>query len=453
MSPRLAVPLVASISLLALGLAGACTFDPAGVALDGDDAPGDDDVPTGDDAPDGSGCPCALGCADDGVSCLAFDPSNLDDLAVLDDATTELALTAGTWILDTTVPELRDPLGAPVAGLTFVTLPSASDDLPPTLVLALARLDVAPDALLRASGDPALLIAAADTIDVAGTIDVSAGCLVDPATPDRDKLWCGGPGGGDGGHPVGSDSAAATGCAPGSAGDAGTFTAEDGGGGGGFGSAGGDGGNADDSHGHGGAACGSLTLEPLRGGSGGGAAGYRASGSDDNRTAGGGGGGALQLTARIAITVTGTIDAAGEGGAGTAQGGTFTPPGGDGGGGGGSGGAILLEAPRVTISASAIVAATGGGGGAGITTDQRGQRGRRARTFALGGINDDGTTGGRGAFDAGGDESATAGASADDGGSGGGGGSGRVHVRAALTAFDPAATLSPSPTTSVLSPL
>jgi hypothetical protein len=428
-------PLVVAITLLA-----ACRFDTAGVddPINGDDG---DDAPAPDASTDGTDCPCPLGCTSDGT-CATFDPSNLDDLALLDGVDTELTLTAGTWILDTDLPELRDPLGNPVAGLSFSTIGDVT-------VLAVRTLQIDPDALLRGTGDHALLIAG-DTIVVAGTLDVSAGCLVDPDTPDRDRLWCGGPGGGDGGHPVGDGSAAATGCAPGQAGDAGTFTAEDGGGGGAFGSAGGDGGNADDGHGQGGVACGSAALEPLTGGSGGGAAGYRASGADDNRTAGGGGGGAVQLVARTGITITGTVDAAGEGGAGTAQAGSFSPPGGDGGGGGGSGGGILLEAPRIVLAASAIVTANGGGGGAGVTTDQRGERGRRDRTRAAGGVNDDATTGGLGATDSGGDESATDGASADDGGSGGGGGAGRIHIHAATPSLDPSAIVSPNPTTAPL---
>jgi len=426
-----------------LALLGACSFDPSGVSGRGDDDGRPD--PTADGA-----CGCELGCDPEGA-CRAFDPSNLVDLALVDGVTTELTLTAGTWILDTDVLELRGPDGAAVADLSFTTL----DGTPSIAVLAVARLAIEPDALLRGTGHRALLVAAADTITVDGAIDVAAGCPVAPEIPDRDRLWCGGPGGGDGGHPEGGGQTGATGCAPGGNGDAGVFTAENGGGGGGFGSAGGHGGGFDGngSDSAGGIACGAETLEPLGGGSGGGGAGYRASGSDDNRTAGGGGGGALQLTAGIAITITGTIDAAGEGGAGTAQAGSFTPPGGDGGGGGGGGGGILLEAPALTIAATARLTANGGGGGAGITVDQRGERGRRERTRAAGGLDDAGTGGGAGAIGSGGDEAATDGAAVGDGSSGGGGGAGRIHLHAAATTLDPAAIVSPNPTTAPLAPL
>src|ERR1051325_4237240 len=99
-------------ALCLLALAG-CSFDPAGV-------PG-----AGDDLADGGaiegGCACALGCEADGRTCLAFEPSNLDDLSPLDRAGAPPSLGPGTWTLDTTGLVLRDPGNAPVdAQITLI---------------------------------------------------------------------------------------------------------------------------------------------------------------------------------------------------------------------------------------------------------------------------------------------------------------------------------------------
>ncbi len=309
--------------LLALAVvAPACSFDPRGTPAGLADGGGDDDDLDGGDDDDGSTCSCPIGCEPGTATCLPFAPSNLDDLTALDDVTAGLTLDAGTWVLDTKSPALLDPGGVEIPGLAFSV---GEDGREGILVLAVDQLTITAGATLRGVGPRPILILSRGAIVVDGTVDVSAGCTVDVTAAARDRVWCGGPGGGDGGRPEGSnDRTGATGCAPGGNGDAGAVTAERGGGGGGFGTAGGHGGGFDSngSDSEGGAACGAATLEPLGGGSGGGTAGYKASGSDDNRTAGGGGGGAVQLTSRTSVIVRGVIDAGGEGGAGTAQAGS-----------------------------------------------------------------------------------------------------------------------------------
>ena len=427
-----------------------CGFSPSGAPRDGAGGEVDAEPPRPD-----AGCACALGCIDDGVTCRDFDPSNLDDFGLLAGVTAPLTLGPGTSRLDTMRMELRDRDGDVIDGLRFEARDGAN---PGVLVLAVDRLDVPADAILRVSGPRALLVLSRQAITIAGIVDGAAGCDVDPTTPARDRVWCGGPGGGNGGRrDNGNGRTGATGCAPGGSGDAGGFTDEHGGGGGGFGTAGADGGGVDGIGGdsEGGDACGSDSLEPLRGGSGGGTAGYRANSGDDNRTAGGGGGGAIQLTSRVAVVVTGVIDVAGEGGAGTAQASTFTPPGGDGGGGGGAGGGLLLEAPTVSVGAGAIVVANGGGGGAGVTRDRHGTRGQRSRTPAPGGLDDSGggavAGGGRGAVGDGDDDEATPGRAPGDGGGGGGGGAGRIVVRSVAAVLD--GIVSPEPARRTLAPL
>lgn len=196
-----------------------------------------------------------------------------------------------------------------------------------------------------------------------------------------------------------------------------------GGGGGGFLAAGAGGGGGQCTHSDhtttGGSAstsaCGTATLIPLVGGSGGGAGGD-ATTNVQQGWAGGGGGGALQISARLALHVTGTITA--KGGAGYGQN-TI-----DGGGGGGAGGAVLLEAPSVTLSGMLVVdGGTGGPSGAGP-----------------GGAGESGTT------------SAGTGATytqSGQGGSGGGGGGGRIRINAGNAAcgagVSPAASCTTGP--------
>ena len=150
---------------------------------------------------------------------------------------------------------------------------------------------------------------------------------------------------------------------------------------------------------------------------------------------GGAGGGAVYLLAGKSITIAGSIFAAGAGGgaAGLLAGG----------GGGGSGGLIGLEAPMIDVSG--IVSANGGGGSAGASGTVAGGAGSDGTTSALttqatGGTGGGGT-GGRGAA---GTAQPTIGANGatSEGGGGGGGGFGFVWVKGALMGTQ----VSPDPT-------
>jgi hypothetical protein len=190
------------------------------------------------------------------------------------------------------------------------------------------------------------------------------------------------------------------------------------------------------------------------GGNGGGAAGTRGStitsiitvrggcpaqdGAGNGHGARGHGGGAVFLIAGNTITIGGTINAGGEGGAGA----TVTA---DGGGGAGAGGMIGFDATTVTVTGALI--ANGGGGGEGSSM-QNGNNGSDAglTTAALGGAN--GSTPGGNGGDGSSGAAGGAGVAGQDGGNGGGGGGGgggagliKAPTGASLTGLiSPAAT-------------
>jgi len=139
-------------------------------------------------------------------------------------------------------------------------------------------------------------------------------------------------------------------------------------------------------------------LIPLVGGGGGGGGGDATGGVGDG-WAGGGGGGAVQIAARLSISIAGEISAAG----GNGFGGATTI---DGGGGGGGGGGVLLESPMVMI-AGAIVVDGGNGGPSGAGSP--GGMGATSNAAAMPGTSFDPTMRG--------------------GGTGGGGGGGLVMLR------------------------
>lgn len=147
---------------------------------------------------------------------------------------------------------------------------------------------------------------------------------------------------------------------------------------------------------------------------------------------GGHGGGAIWLFAAQSITVTGTIDAGGEGGTGGASLSLGMYPG-TGGAGGGAGGMIGLESPAIMLASGAYVVANGGGGGGGGGSTPSGPGADGGTTKASGGkpggmagtSNGTGGHGGAGAFASsgqGGDSATTA------GGGGGGGGDGAIYL-------------------------
>ncbi len=177
----------------------------------------------------------------------------------------------------------------------------------------------------------------------------------------------------------------------------------------------------------------------------------------------GSGGGALQISARHAIVVTGTVSAPGAGGAFAANAGA-----GNGiGGGGGSGGSLLLEAPSVRITGTAAANGGSGGGGQLLLHDPdanevmgtSGFEGRAGLVAAPGGAGSTASfTGGCGFAQAGRGGAGSAGNGAGAKGEvptapcnlvetagGCGGGAGRIRVNAS-TPCDCPGTFSPTPT-------
>lgn len=235
------------------------------------------------------------------------------------------------------------------------------------------------------------------------------------------KGWGGAPGAGSRSSDLGN----------GVDGTAGPVTAsgsfDSGGGGGGHFTSGAVGGNAPGGTlgGAGGTVGGSSNLVPLRGGGRGGEGGGEGG-------VGGAGGGALQLSAATTLTVSGTIDAAGGGGAG----GSDASDGSGGGGGGGAGGAILLESPMVSISVPGLLLVAGGAGGQGTTCENVCMGSSRGMDGADGGsvVPAPGpaglATGGGGGSGSDADGVPRIGGTGTNGG-GGGGGAGRVRINTA----------------------
>lgn len=253
-------------------------------------------------------------------------------------------------------------------------------------VIAAGTLAIAAGNRLRVTGERALVLVAAQTIDIQGTLDVSS-----RRDPERDGANSNPPGGCGTPEPARSSG---------------------GGAGGTLGGEGGDGGDGDGNQG--GTAVPVVAIAALRGGCSG-SAGKNSNGGTGGL--GGTGGGAVYLIATsIVVGNNGAINASGAaGGPGLA--------GDAGGGGGGSGGFIGLDA--MTITNTGDVFANGGGGGEG-STNQAGAPGREANDIdaAAGGTGGQGGDGGAGgAVTPAGD-----GESSNNGGGGGGGGAGIVRT-------------------------
>jgi hypothetical protein len=268
-------------------------------------------------------------------------------------------------------------------------------------------------------GDNTIVLFAATTIDVAGTLDAGAS----------------GQSGALGGH-GGGTSASNPGCR-GHAGGAYDLGFGDGGGGGGGVATGGHGAPASMGTPVDGGAdtCASPSTRPLQGGHGGGAGGYDSTNSVLRGGPGGGGGGAIALVAMGSISVSGVVGSPGAGGLSNATG--------DGGGGGGAGGAVFLES--LMISVTGAITANGGGGGAASGGDSGGR-----------GHLDDANRASGGAFNtAKGGLGGSANGPATDGdaftdaatsrGCGGGGAAGTIELRGITTSIDPMAVASPAP--------
>ncbi|MFN0249843.1 MAG: hypothetical protein ACKV2T_23370 [Kofleriaceae bacterium] len=325
-----------------------------------------------------------------------------------------LTITTGPYIYDTSTGMLLDPNNV--------------SSTPPTMmvtdgrVLSVESFSLAAGATLRVRGNTPLIIASWGTLEVSGTIDVSSNTLT---------------GAGAGALPFATPS---TYCAMHQS----ATPAQNGGGGGGGGGGamqsnggpGGSGGGGGDAGGTG--APGSVTPPLLAAG----CAGDKGGNGGSAGGVGGLGGGAIQLTARVSISIaaTGKVHAGGQGGR-QGTGGT------GGGGGGGGGGMIGLETVSLTITPGAILATNGGGGGEGGGnaggTPAPGQDGQAlpANPAAAGGAGGSGGNGGAGSISASGPGGT--GASDGAGGGGGGGGAGFITIKA-MTRSDSGALFSPA---------
>jgi len=366
---------------------------------------------------------CAFGCATGGPPhCLALVPSNGITTDLLAGATADV--TAADVVFDTETGEIEDGDGGTlrppgegvIAGIRFAIRSGMG-------VFAAHAFVVDTDAVWDADGENALVLFAADRIDVGGSLDAGG----------DDQF--GGPGGADGANGGPASSA----CTGGDGRFKMAINASAGGGGGGGATAGGAGAatmadaNGATSGGAGGIPCSPPSATPLVGGNGGGAAGSET--GVVRGGPGGGAGGAVALVAMNRITVSGAVAAPGGGGG--------TNPGANGGGGGGGGGAVLLESPSVSVF-GALTANGGGGGPPGNTSVLRvfGQRGHVADEMpATGGAFNNVTAGNGGAALL----APTAGNTLV-GGAGGGGAAGAIHVRS--TSSEISGITSPPATTS-----
>lgn len=242
---------------------------------------------------------------------------------------------------------------------------------------------------MQVIGSRPLILAATQTVTIAGSIDVSAGAV--KCNPGIGQTAPGGGGGGAGGSLAAKGGAGGAGGEGGAAGGAGLDAVEP------------------------------AALTALRGGCHGTAGGE----GGDNQTGGAGGlgGGAIYVVAGSLISLETDASvvangAPGAGGFGTAG----RTTGGGGGGGGGSGGVIGLDAPIVTFGMGNKVSATGAGGGAGACGG--GSNGSDGMGTAGGAAIAGAGTGGAGAVTGagmvGGDSTSTC---VTGGGGGGGGGS------------------------------
>lgn len=225
----------------------------------------------------------------------------------------------------------------------------------------------------------AIVMLTTGNVNIAGTIDISGGASLTTKTglaADMNKGGLGGPGGFDGGRGglQEQNRLGGTGFGPGGGGggiqnSGACFNIDQGGGGGGFAAAGeasfcarNEGGAGLIRTGYGGSAYGANSMLPLIGGSGGGGGNGGTNGWGLPGSGGGGGGGALMIVASGAVSLTGTINAAG-GRAGNINNNNCDSGNKDlgGAGGGGAGGAVRILAPAFT--GGGIINVGGGLGG------------------------------------------------------------------------------------------
>jgi hypothetical protein len=347
-----------------------------------------------------------------GILCASWlpTPAHFNPCAIPGPGGGDLTIsTTGIWTYNTTTGELTSPSG----GTTIPPSQVKSSAVPPFRLLVVDKLTVGSSANLRVVGSMPLVVASWSTITVDGIVDVSSSRTSKGA--GADPAQC-------------SSYAAGAGKTDSSSGEG------SGGGGGGLGAAGGKGGNNTELSLAGGSGGGALPAAPgaIRGGCPG-----AVGGGSSNPGQAGPGGGAIALSARIELTVQGTIHAGGAGG-GRAQGEEAA------GGGGGSGGMVVLEAPIVKLDGSAVLAANGGGGGEGAEDTSYGSHGtdgQPAAGAAAGGKIAAGGDGGDGGYKS--SPGGGAGGNDNDGGGGGGGGVGFILLRA-QSLQDNGATHSPT---------
>ena len=441
--------------LLALALAG-CGFRPAARTSDGGAR---DTASTADTGPDGLPATCTPGatacvgrvvrtCGANGAwdptqdqtceftcaagACVAASNIPGANIAGCDSTAPRLAPAAGATVLLTAAngvhlscsPDCGDPGVTSIEPVATLQQPNGAPDLD---WFCLSELDLPAGVKLGlpATGGPSQAIAL--VVDGTATIDGEIsfdGLAATSAVPGG----AGAPGGYDGADLSSSAGSPGKGpCGGAGGGHDGSSDHWVGGGGAGAGYAtGGAGGGTGrcSNNGHtgtgarAGGSCGSPALSPLVGGSGGGGGGD-ATTNVQKGWAGGGGGGALQIAARLGISIAGTVHARGGAGYGEASI--------DGGGGGGAGGAILLEAPTIAVSGTVVVdGGNGGSSGAGA--------------------------GGKGATSTSAPGTGATFANPGQGGSGGGGAGGRIRLEAVGATCTPAESPAASCSAAALAP-
>jgi hypothetical protein len=389
----------------AILVVGGCSFDTGGPPAGG----ANDATPTIDVAQAIDGTSDDSTPAIDARFCDSWQPAHFDACAIPAPTGPADLMESGTYTYNTDNDMLTPPGGSPAAWGGVEVMQS---DGPIMRLLSVDSFHLRNGSNLDVVGALPFVVASFSNIDIEGTLDVSSpksGALGAGANPSE----C-------------SDE-------NGEVGD-GIFYGG-GGGGGGYGASGGDGGTADGGNVAGGAKGNSISPPTtVRGGCVGGRGGVSGG-------LGGRGGGAVQLSARLVITVaaSGRIDAGGSGGRAGGIGDV-------GGGGGGSGGLIGLDGLTVVTVSGAIVAANGGGGGGGAD----GAAGTDGGDGQLGAVAADGGggagnagDGGRGGFRDTPTGAAGGGGNGFDGGAGGGGGNGYIIIDSADVTNN--ATVSPTP--------
>jgi hypothetical protein len=309
------------------------------------------------------------------------------------DLVLDASLADYTW--DTNTGVLKGKMNMTVAVTTMVLQQTGG---PEVLLASVNNFTVSDDANISVTGNRPLVIAVWENAVIDGDINASA------------SLAGTGPGGAN---------TVTTECPASAVGNPGTTTTPShGGGGGAFQGAGGIGGSASSGNG-----VGLPVPTVIRGGCGGGSGGQSSGGVVGTR---GAGGGAVQITARVSITIPAGGSIAAGGGAGSfgriAYGGA---------GGGGSGGYIGLETPTLTVAG--VLAANGGAGGGGASDVAQGSPGANGLTSAnpaIGGpgatVSNVGACGKGGNGSAGGTLTGDPGVTTSCGGGGGGGGAGYI---------------------------